>query len=80
VEGSTAPSAFHLHAWETISENWEVDAKATFAWLCNALILPKKPGGRLIVVSSIAATNGSALSQGRARPKRVQWMLARVRF
>jgi len=46
---------FHLHTWETFSENWEVDAKATFVWLRDALLLPMKPGSHVIVVSSIAA-------------------------
>jgi NAD(P)-dependent dehydrogenase (short-subunit alcohol dehydrogenase family) len=67
---------FHLHTWETFSQNWEVDMKAAFVWLRNAMLLPMKDGGHVVVVSSIAATHGSPLSGGYAGAKRMQWMLA----
>jgi NAD(P)-dependent dehydrogenase (short-subunit alcohol dehydrogenase family) len=54
----------HLHTWETFSPNWEVDAKSTFSWLRNALLLPMKAGSHMVIVSSMAATNGSPLSGG----------------
>src|SRR5262249_23176862 len=66
----------HLHTWETFSENWEVDTKATFVWLRNALLLPMKPGSHIIVVSSMAAVQGSPLSGGYAGAKRMQWLMA----
>jgi len=46
----------HLHSWETFSLNWEV-AKSVFVWLRNALLLPMKPGGHIVIVSSMAATD-----------------------
>lgn len=66
----------HLHTWETFSRNWEVDAKSTFVWLRDALLLPMKPGSHVIVVSSGAAVHGSPLSGGYAGAKRTQWMIA----
>lgn len=71
---------FHLHTWETFSGTWEVDAKATFVWLRDALLLPMKPGSHVVVVSSIAATHGSPLSGSYAGAKRMQWMLAEYAF
>lgn len=66
----------HLHSWETFSQNWEVDAKATFVWLRNALLLPMKPGSHIVIVSSMAAVNGSPLSGSYAGAKRMQWFMA----
>jgi NAD(P)-dependent dehydrogenase (short-subunit alcohol dehydrogenase family) len=66
----------HLHSWETFSQNWEVDAKATFVWLRNALLLPMKPGSHVVIVSSMAAVNGSPLSGSYAGAKRMQWLMA----
>jgi NAD(P)-dependent dehydrogenase (short-subunit alcohol dehydrogenase family) len=67
----------HLHTWETFSQNWEVDAKAAFVWLRNALLLPMKRGSHVIVVSSAAAIHGSVLSGGYAGAKRTQWFIAK---
>jgi len=66
----------HLHSWETFSQNWEVDAKATFIWLRNALLLPMKPGSHIVIVSSMAAVNGSPLSGSYAGAKRMLWLMA----
>ena len=66
----------HLHSWETFSQNWEVDAKATFVWLRNVLLLPMKPGSHVVIVSSMAAVNGSPLSGSYAGAKRMQWFMA----
>ena len=66
----------HLHSWETFSQNWELDAKATFVWLRNALLLPMKPGSHIVIVSSMAAVNGSPLSGSYAGAKRMQWFMA----
>jgi NAD(P)-dependent dehydrogenase (short-subunit alcohol dehydrogenase family) len=66
----------HHHSWETFSQNWEVDAKSTFVWLRNALLLPMRPGSHIVIVSSTAAINGSLLSGGYAGAKRTQWFMA----
>jgi NAD(P)-dependent dehydrogenase (short-subunit alcohol dehydrogenase family) len=68
--------ALHEQTWESFSTNWEVDAKATFAWLKLALRLPAKPGTHVVVVSSGAALQGSPVSGGYAAAKRAQWFLA----
>ncbi len=65
----------HLHSWETFSLNWEVDAKSVFVWLRNALLLPMKPGGHIVIVSSMAAINGSPLSGSYAGAKRMLWFM-----
>ena len=65
----------HLHSWETFSLNWEVDAKSVFVWLRNALLLPMKPEGHIVVVSSMAAINGSPLSGSYAGAKRMLWFM-----
>ena len=65
----------HLHSWKTFSENWETDAKATFNWLRDALLLPMKSGGHIVVISSMAAVLGSPLSGSYAGAKRMQWLL-----
>jgi NAD(P)-dependent dehydrogenase (short-subunit alcohol dehydrogenase family) len=69
--------ALRLHTWETFARNWEVDTKAAFVWLRNALLLPMKPGSHIIVVSSAAAIHGSVLSGGYAGAKRTQWFIAK---
>ena len=66
----------HLHSWETFSENWEIDAKATFNWVRDALLLPMKPGSQVIIISSVAAILGSPLSGSYAGAKRMQWLIA----
>jgi len=66
----------HLHSWESFSQNWEVDARSTFVWLRNALLLPMKPGSHIVIVSSMAAVNGSPLSGSYAGAKRMQWFMA----
>jgi short-subunit dehydrogenase len=65
-----------VHTWETFSQNWEVDAKAAFVWLRNALLFPMKRGSHVVVVSSGAAIQGSVLSGGYAGVKRTQWFIA----
>ena len=63
--------------WESFATNWEVDTKASFVWLRNALLLPMKPGSHVVVISSGAAIHGSALSGGYAGAKRTQWFIAK---
>jgi NAD(P)-dependent dehydrogenase (short-subunit alcohol dehydrogenase family) len=76
--GGAAPllRPIHLHSWETFSLNWEVDTKAAFVWLRNALLLPAKPGSHIVLVSSMAAVHGSPLSGSYAGAKRMMWLLA----
>jgi NAD(P)-dependent dehydrogenase (short-subunit alcohol dehydrogenase family) len=66
----------HLHTWETFSQSWNVDAKTAFVWLRDALLLPMRPGGHVVVVSSGAAVQGSPLSGGYAAAKRAAWLVA----
>jgi NAD(P)-dependent dehydrogenase (short-subunit alcohol dehydrogenase family) len=62
--------------WQTFSVNWETDVKMTFLWLREALLLPLRPGSRIIVMSSGAAVKGSPLSGGYAGAKATQRFLA----
>ncbi|MCC3312492.1 SDR family oxidoreductase [Nocardia africana] len=62
----------HHHTWETFSANWNTDVRIAFHWLREALLTPLPPGGRVIVVSSGAAVNGSPLSGGYAGAKATQ--------
>jgi NAD(P)-dependent dehydrogenase (short-subunit alcohol dehydrogenase family) len=66
----------HEQTWETFSRNWEVDTKMAFVWLRDALLVPMRPGGHVVVVSSGAALRGSPASGGYAAAKRAQWFLA----
>jgi len=66
----------HHHSWESFSQNWEVDAKAGFVWLRNALLLPMKAGSHIMIVSSMAAINGSPLSGSYAGAKRMLWFMS----
>jgi NAD(P)-dependent dehydrogenase (short-subunit alcohol dehydrogenase family) len=70
----------HHHSWESFSQNWEVDAKSAFVWLRNALLLPMKPGSHIVIVSSMAAFNGSPLSGSYAGAKRMLWFMADYAF
>ena len=58
--------------WETFSANWQTDVRIAFHWLREALLKPLRPGGRVVVVSSAAALNGSPLSGGYAGAKATQ--------
>jgi NAD(P)-dependent dehydrogenase (short-subunit alcohol dehydrogenase family) len=59
----------HHHSWETFSLNWHVDVRLTFNWLREALIKPLRPGSRVLLMSSGAATHGSPMSGGYAGAK-----------
>lgn len=69
--------AVHEHTWETFSANWETDVQVTFRWVGEVLRRPLRPGGRVIVVSSGAALQGSPLSGGYAGAKGTQRFIAR---
>ena len=58
--------------WETFSVNWQTDVRMTFHWVREALLRPMTPGGRIIVMSSGAALQGSPLSGGYAGAKQTQ--------
>jgi NAD(P)-dependent dehydrogenase (short-subunit alcohol dehydrogenase family) len=66
----------HLHTWETFSQSFQVDTKMAFLWLRDALLLPMRPGGHVVVISSGAALQGSPISGSYAGAKRTQWFLA----
>ncbi|MDQ6712531.1 MAG: SDR family oxidoreductase [Candidatus Dormibacteraeota bacterium] len=73
-----APSLRPLqqHTWESFSKNWNIDVQMTFHWLREALLLPLRPGSRVIVMSSGAAIMGSPLSGGYAGAKATQRFMA----
>jgi len=73
-----APSLRPLHqqTWESFSTNWNTDVRMTFYWLREALVLPLRPGSRVIVMSSGAAVMGSPLSGGYAGAKAAQRFMA----
>src|SRR5229473_2831817 len=73
-----APSLRPLHqqTWESFSTNWNTDVQMTFYWLREALLLPLRPGSRVIVMSSGAALMGSPLSGGYAGAKAAQRFIA----
>ncbi|HEX4385810.1 MAG TPA: SDR family oxidoreductase [Myxococcales bacterium] len=62
--------------WDSFSQAWNGDLKASFHFLQQALRLPLAPGSTVVIVSSGAAINGSPLSGGYAGAKRMQWLLA----
>jgi NAD(P)-dependent dehydrogenase (short-subunit alcohol dehydrogenase family) len=66
----------HEQTWETFSINWQADVHMAFNWLKQALLLPLRPGSRVIVMSSGAALQGSPLSGGYAGAKATQRFLA----
>lgn len=64
------------HTWETFSANWDTDVRMAFHWVRQALLLPLRPGSRVIVMSSGAALQGSPLSGGYAGAKATQRFIA----
>ena len=73
-----APSLRPLqqHTWDSFSKNWNTDVQMTFHWLREMLLLPLRPGSRVIVMSSGAAVMGSPLSGGYAGAKATQRFMA----
>jgi NAD(P)-dependent dehydrogenase (short-subunit alcohol dehydrogenase family) len=59
----------HHHSWETFALNWQVDVRLTFNWLREAVLKPLRPGSRVLLMSSAAATHGSPMSGGYAGAK-----------
>jgi NAD(P)-dependent dehydrogenase (short-subunit alcohol dehydrogenase family) len=62
----------HNQTWETFSVNWHTDVRMAFHWLREVLLMPLRPGSRVVVVSSGAAVAGSPLSGGYAGAKATQ--------
>ena len=62
--------------WESFSETWNSDLKASLHFVKQALTLPLSPGSTMVLVSSGAAITGSPISGGYAGAKRMQWLLA----
>jgi NADP-dependent 3-hydroxy acid dehydrogenase YdfG len=62
--------------WDSFSEAWNGDLKASFLLVKQALTMPLRPGSTVVLVSSGAAVDGSPLSGGYAGAKRMQWFLA----
>ena len=62
--------------WQSFSLNWETDVRIAFEWIGEALRAPLAPGGRVVVISSGAALQGSPLSGGYAGAKATQRFIA----
>jgi NAD(P)-dependent dehydrogenase (short-subunit alcohol dehydrogenase family) len=62
--------------WESFSDTWNHDLRASFFLVKQALGQPLAPGSTVVLVSSGAAIGGSPLSGGYAGAKRMQWLLA----
>jgi NAD(P)-dependent dehydrogenase (short-subunit alcohol dehydrogenase family) len=75
--GATPTMApLHEQTWESFSEIWNTDVKASFHWVQAALRLPLAPGSRVLLSSSGAAIESSPLSGGYAGAKRMVWLMA----
>ena len=66
----------HHQTWDTFSVHWNSDVKIAFHWVREALLKPMRPGGRIVIVSSGAAINGSPASGGYAGAKATQRFIA----
>jgi len=78
LNAGATPTMGPLHelTWESFNRVWEVDVKAGFYWVQEALRLPLPRGSRVIIASSGAALNGSPLSGSYAGAKRMLWLMA----
>jgi NAD(P)-dependent dehydrogenase (short-subunit alcohol dehydrogenase family) len=75
--GATPPmGSLHELSWDQFSQAWNIDVKAGFHWVQQAIRLPLPRGSRVILGSSGAAINGSPLSGGYAGAKRMLWLMA----
>jgi NAD(P)-dependent dehydrogenase (short-subunit alcohol dehydrogenase family) len=70
VAGAAPPQRrLQDHTWETFSTNWNTDVQIGFHWLRDVLLLPLRPGSRVLVMSSGASLGSSPLSGGYAGAK-----------
>jgi NAD(P)-dependent dehydrogenase (short-subunit alcohol dehydrogenase family) len=78
LNAGAAPPMGPIHelSWENFSMTWNVDVKAGFHWVQQAIRLPLPRGSRVILGSSGAAIQGSPLSGGYAGAKRTLWLMA----
>jgi NAD(P)-dependent dehydrogenase (short-subunit alcohol dehydrogenase family) len=75
--GATPPMGpLNTLSWENFSAPWNIDVKAGFNWIQEAIRLPLSPGSRVLIASSGAAIAGSPLSGGYAGAKRMLWLMA----
>jgi NAD(P)-dependent dehydrogenase (short-subunit alcohol dehydrogenase family) len=77
VAAGTRPrmASVEEQTWESFSAPWNVDVKIAFEVGRAALARPLRPGSTVLIVSSGAALQGSALSGGYAGAKRTQMFL-----
>ncbi|MGZ3763119.1 MAG: SDR family oxidoreductase [Mucilaginibacter sp.] len=68
--------ALHDLTWQDFNRVWDIDVKAGFHWMQEAIRLPLQRGSRVIVGSSGAAIDGSPLSGSYAGAKRMLWLMA----
>jgi NADP-dependent 3-hydroxy acid dehydrogenase YdfG len=78
VAAGTRPrmASIEEQSWESFSMPWNVDVKMAFEVGRAALATPLRPNSTVVIVSSGAGLNGSALSGGYAGAKRMQMFLA----
>ena len=78
VAAGTRPrmASIEEQSWESFSAPWNVDVKIAFEVGRAALARPLRPNSTVVIVSSGAALQGSALSGGYAGAKRTQMFLA----
>jgi NAD(P)-dependent dehydrogenase (short-subunit alcohol dehydrogenase family) len=66
---SDPPRRLQDLTWEAFSINWNTDVRIAFEWVRQALLLPLKPGNRVLLMGSGASLAGSPLSGGYAGAK-----------
>jgi NAD(P)-dependent dehydrogenase (short-subunit alcohol dehydrogenase family) len=78
LNAGAKPSMGPLHeqSWEGFSATWNIDVKAGFYWIQEAIRLPLARGSRVLIASSGAAVGGSPMSGGYAGAKRMLWFMA----
>jgi NAD(P)-dependent dehydrogenase (short-subunit alcohol dehydrogenase family) len=66
----------HEVSWANFNRAWDVDVKATFHWVQEAIKTPLPRGSRVIIGASGAAMGGSPLSGSYAGAKKMQMFMA----
>jgi len=70
-------AALDTASWEDFSATWDTDVRGGLYWLQAALNLPLAPGSRVLVSSSGAALQGSAMSGGYGGAKWMLWLMTK---